>query len=330
MPTVPMALSTTQRLLFIGILVLFKQEAAVAGTVTIDFETFPGGSAIADSTPITTQFPGLAFINTTVITAGISLNEFELPPHSGQNVAFDDGGPISISFATPTSFFSGYFTYYEPLTLAAFDAANNEVVSATSAFSINVACDPGPVCLGNPGSSPNEFLSLTYTPGIVNVTITADPAGSSFVMDDVTFATPTPEPNSIPFLSAALGLLLAAKGQPVKKTIVISAIVIAAALALILHSTAPSTSGTVPPPGIIIWTSTNETAQDLIPLVRSAGGNLIERTPQPLSGTPPDEETWLVGVPTAKTQADTARVMQALGRDSVIRSAELDVVQTLQ
>ena len=188
-------LSTGSILPILALLVLFSQRPAQAGTVpiaTIDFEAFPDGSAIADGTPISTQFEGLIFTNTTAITAGITLNEFELPPHSGQNVAFDDGGPISISFATPTLSFSGYFTYYEPLTIQAFDASNNQLASATSAYSINVACDPGPVCLGDPGSSPNEFLSVASPGGISSVTITGDPAGASFVMDDITYTTPEP------------------------------------------------------------------------------------------------------------------------------------------
>jgi len=186
----------------IALLVLF---AAVipsplrADTTTIDFETFPDSTPIVDGTPITTQFPGITFTNATAISAGISLNEFELPPHSGTNVAFDDGGPISILFATPITSFGGYFTYYEPLTIDAFDALNNQVADTTSAYSINVGCDPGPICLGDPGSSPNEFLEVAFTGGISGVTITGDPAGSSFVMDDATITRPTsvPEPRTL-------------------------------------------------------------------------------------------------------------------------------------
>ena len=99
-------LSTGRRLQFLAVLLLFSCRPAQAGIVTVDFETFPDGTPIPDSTSITTQFPGLIFTNTTVITAGISLNEFEFPPHSGTNVAFDDGGPISIDFASPISSFS--------------------------------------------------------------------------------------------------------------------------------------------------------------------------------------------------------------------------------
>ena len=177
-----------------------------ADTVVIDFETFPDGTPIADSTSITTQFPGLTFTSTTVITAGISLNEFEFPPYSGLNVAFDDGGPMSITFATPVLSLGGYFTYAEPLTLAGLDASSTEVASATSAFSSNLALS------GDPGSSPNEFLSVSFAGGISSVTITGDPAGGSFVLDNATYTTPAasvPEPSSIfLFLTGTAGLLV--------------------------------------------------------------------------------------------------------------------------
>lgn len=168
-----------------------------AGTIVLDFEAF------SDSTPLTTQCPGVTFSNATVISAGITLNEFELPPHSGTNVVFDDGGPMTISFASPVLSLGGYFTYYEPITLAAFDALNNEVASATSAFSINVACGDGPPCLGDLGSSPNEFLQVAFTSGISRITITGDPAGGSFTLDDVTY-TAVPEPSTIALLLSAL------------------------------------------------------------------------------------------------------------------------------
>ena len=177
----------------------------LADITTIDFETFPDSTPIADSTPITTQFPGLTFFNTTVITAGISLNEFEFPPHSGSNVAFDDGGPISIAFASPILSFGGYFTYAEPLALAAFDSTSAQVATAVSLFSSNLALS------GDPGSSPNEFLQVSFASGISSVTMMGDPLGGSFVMDDVTYTTSqatVPEPNSLILLLTCIGGLL--------------------------------------------------------------------------------------------------------------------------
>lgn len=185
------------------LIVVFAAPAWLQADIstTIDFETFPDSTPILDSTSITNQFTGLTFTSTTVISAGISLNEFELPPHSGTNVAFDDGGPISIIFATPITSFSGYFTYYVPLTIDAFNATNTQVATAPSAYSINVGCDPGPICSGDPGSSPNELLNVSSAGGISEVTITGDPAGDSFAMDDISYITPgnqttIPEPQT--------------------------------------------------------------------------------------------------------------------------------------
>lgn len=168
--------------------------------VQADVITFEG---ISDSTTVTTQFPGLVFSNATAITAGISLNEFEFPPRSGSNVVIDEGSPLSISFTAPAQSFGGYFTYSTQLTLVAFDAANNPIASIMSAFSNNLALS------GNPGSSPNEFLLLSTLSGISRVTITGNPSGSSFTLDDasVNEATAIPEPGTICLLltgSAAL------------------------------------------------------------------------------------------------------------------------------
>jgi hypothetical protein len=177
-------------LLFAVGLLLFMQSARAA-TLFVDFEGF------ADSTILTNQYTGLTFGNAIILSAGISLNEFEFPPHSGTNVASDNGGPLSILFASPILSFSGYFTYAQPLTLLAFDAASNQVTSATSAFSNNEALS------GDAGSSPNELLQLSFPAGISSVTITGDPAGGSFVMDDIAYTTQAsgvPEPSTITLL----------------------------------------------------------------------------------------------------------------------------------
>jgi hypothetical protein len=161
----------------------------------LDFEGFP------DSTVLTTQYPGASFENTIILTAGISLNEFEFPPHSGNNVASDDGGPMSITFSSPILSFGGYFTYAEPLMVAAFDAENSLISSADSKFANNEALS------GDPGSSPDEFIQVASAAGISRVTITGDPSGASFALDDATIAasTPTPEPGS--FVLVLGGLL---------------------------------------------------------------------------------------------------------------------------
>jgi hypothetical protein len=169
-----------------------------AATVVLDFEAF------SDGTSLTNQYPGVTFSNAIILTAGISLNEFEFPPSSGVNVVSDNNGPLSILFASPVLSFSGYFTYAEPLTLAAFDDASNQVTTATSAYSNNMAIS------GDVGSGPNECLRVAFTNGISSITITGDLAGGSFTLDDATYTpvTTTPEPATLTlFVVASIALL---------------------------------------------------------------------------------------------------------------------------
>lgn len=171
---------------------LLLPSALLANPITIDFD------GLSDLDSVTNQFPGFTFFNATVLSAGFSLNEFEFPPHSGSNLVFDDGGALVISFLTPFDSFSGYFTYSQSLTLEAFDASNNLLGTVNSAFFSNLALS------GDPGSSPNEFLSLSFA-GISSVRITGDPTGGSFVLDDLTAT--VPEPSSILLLlSGTAGL----------------------------------------------------------------------------------------------------------------------------
>jgi hypothetical protein len=173
--------------------------AVRATTVTIDFEGFP------DSTIVTNQYPGLTFTNAIILTAGVSLNEFEVPPHSGVNVVSDDNGPMTIDFASAVTSVSGYFTYTVPLTLSAFDASDNLLATAKSAFSNNLALS------GDPGSSPNELITLSSALGISSVEFLGDPAGSSFVLDDLTYVT-SANPVPAPPIGHGLLVLLAIGG----------------------------------------------------------------------------------------------------------------------
>jgi len=176
---------------------LFLMTGALAPGATIDFEGF------ADSTILTNQYPGLTFDNAIILTAGISLNEFEFPPHSGTNVASDNNGAMSITFASPVASVGGYFTYGEQLMLTAFGAGNNQLATLMSAFSNNEALS------GDAGSSPNEFLSLSHA-GIVKLTILGDLAGGSFALDDFTYtASPSiPEPNSLLLIASGFGAFI--------------------------------------------------------------------------------------------------------------------------
>ena len=178
-------------------LATYLSSPAFAAPITIDFES------LADSDPVTTQFAGLSFSNATALSAGISLNEFEFPPRSGSNVVLDDGGAISITFASLAKSFGAYFTYGSSVTLRAFDGAANLLTSITSDFSSNSALT------GDAGSSPNEFLNIVVN-GIKRIVIEGDPSGGSFVVDDVVYEQAsngggtTPEPGTLLLFLAVL------------------------------------------------------------------------------------------------------------------------------
>jgi hypothetical protein len=179
-------------------LALMIGVSTVRADVVVDFESLP------ELTAVTTQFAGLVFTDATVLSAGSSLNEFDFPPHSGTNVVFDDGGPMSISFLGAVDAFGGYFTYAESLTLEAFDASHNLLDTVHSAFSNNTGT------AGDPNSSPNEFLQVSSQSLIAEVVITGDAAGGSFTLDDATITaavSPVPEPIDLPWTIPA-GFLL--------------------------------------------------------------------------------------------------------------------------
>jgi hypothetical protein len=172
------------------LLVPFPSHAEI---IVEDFESF------FDSDVLTTQIVGLAFSNTVVLTAAISLNEIEFPPHSGVNVAFDNGGAITVDFAIPVSSVGAFFTYVAPLSLTAYDSGLDPVGSETSSFSSNS------VSSGHP---PNEFVAVSAAAGIARIIILGDPSGSSFVMDDLTFETVSavPEPGTLALAAVALAI----------------------------------------------------------------------------------------------------------------------------
>jgi hypothetical protein len=190
------------------LLLLFLPPHLARAAVILNFEGFP------DSTILTNQYPGVTFTNAIILTAGISLNEFEFPPYSGVNVASDNNGPMTLSFASTITSFGAYFTYAEPLTIDAFNATDAVVASATSVFSNNEALS------GDPGSSPNELIQVSFVGGISSVTITGDPFGGSFAMDNATYTTAggtVPEPSSLSLcllgVALAVGYWLARRGH---------------------------------------------------------------------------------------------------------------------
>jgi len=174
--------------------VLLLGATTRANATTVDFEGLPDGAVL------TTQVPGLTFSNTIVLSAGLSLNDFEFPPHSGVNVASDAGGPISIAFAVPVASVGGAFTYTTQLTLTGFDGADQLIGQTSSLFSNNLALS------GAVGSSPNEWLQIAFAGGISRLVISGDAAGGSFTLDDLTFAN-VPEPGTLGLLLPGLAVL---------------------------------------------------------------------------------------------------------------------------
>ena len=187
--------------LFLAGLLVYS-VTVLAAPVTIDFEAF------SDSQSLTNQIAGVTFRNATVLSAGISLNELDFPPHSGANVIVDDGSPLSISFGAPVLSIQGFFTYTIDVLMRAFDVGGNVVASATSLFQSNLAD------IGDPGSSPNELISVAFASGISRVEIQGDTAGLSFVMDDLTYRAggpgggTTPEPGTLTLLLIAAFALI--------------------------------------------------------------------------------------------------------------------------
>lgn len=182
-------------ILLVGLVLLLFSFMKVENipAYTIDFES------LSDSEVVSTQYTelGVTFSNATALTAGISLNEFEFPPHSGSIIVFDDGGPMTLTFSIPMLDFEAYFTYAVPLILSFYDASNNMEDTIASAFSSNIALS------GDPGSSPNELIEFAWASGISSIIIEGDPLGGSFTMDDLT-ATPVPEPGTLFLLGSGL------------------------------------------------------------------------------------------------------------------------------
>lgn len=140
-----------------------------------------------DSQAITNQAANCQFTNAAALMAGVSLNEFEFPPHSSPTVVIDNNGPITITFSPPVLSFGGYFTYTNALSITAYDLKGHIIGSAASQFASNMMLS------GVAGSSPNEFMHIlapAVNDGISTITITGALTGNSFAMDDLQLSIP--------------------------------------------------------------------------------------------------------------------------------------------
>jgi hypothetical protein len=176
-----------------SLFLLFLKTTAISNAVIINFES------LSDSTSVGTTYAGLGvtFNGATVLTSGISLNELDFPPHSGVNVAFDDGGPITGTFGTAVNSISVYITYSHAVTLLGFDAFGTQIAVNISSFGDNTVSS---------GESPNELISISSATDIKSFTLLGDSLGGSFTVDDFSFSANTT--SSIPDLNSAPLLLI--------------------------------------------------------------------------------------------------------------------------
>jgi len=161
--------------------VVRKTSSLATVTTGLDFDAFADGSPVSG-------LPNLQVTNAAVFSSGVSLNELEFPPHSSPNVAVDAGGPVSIAVSQTAYSFGAYVTYRSTVVMRAFDSNGRLAGSASSKYGNNLALS------GAPGSSPNEFLQVQSASPIARVTVTGDPAGLSFAMDDLTLSNVPPSP----------------------------------------------------------------------------------------------------------------------------------------
>ena len=145
---------------------------ALATPVVYGFESFN------DLDMVSSLVGGLTFSNTTVLQAGASLDEFEFAPRSGINVVFDNGGPITIDFASPVFSVGGYFNYVAGLSFSAYDSATGLLGTDVAAFANNTALS------GDASSSTNKLFSFSSAGGLIArvVSTGGNPLGGSFTL----------------------------------------------------------------------------------------------------------------------------------------------------
>jgi hypothetical protein len=188
---------------------------ANATLVSIDFESFLDLDDLSSLSPVS----GVTFTSATVLTTtgagGCCLNDLLFPPHSGVNAAADvlfdltdpfnpvisGGGPMFLTFSSPVSSFTAFFTYSLDVNPALTIQAFNDLAGTVLVASVSTASD------NNLGSS--EPLGVT-APIIRSLLITGDPGAGpqtvgSFIIDDITIETTSvvPEPRLLLMLGLA-------------------------------------------------------------------------------------------------------------------------------
>jgi hypothetical protein len=171
----------------------FAAPTAGAVPVTFDFE------GLTDLSELGAQLGGplgISFTNAVVLTAGASLNEIDFPPQSGAQVVSDLLGPMTLSFGSTITSFTGYFTYTEQLTLTALfqGAVVGQILSAPGSNIVTL------------GGTPNEFLTLSGF-NFDTLLVTGNAGGGSFTLDVATadFLENVPEPSTLTL--AGIGML---------------------------------------------------------------------------------------------------------------------------
>lgn len=190
-------------------------SAVHADVRLIDFEDLLDGDV-----PVS-FLDGVGNENGMVVTAGLSLNEFEFPPNSGQNALLDAQGPVTFSFSAGIAAIALRVTYNERVMLELLDASLVTLGVVTSTFENNTLMS------GQSGSAPNELLEFNSGQQIFFARLLGSAAGGSFVVDDLQITTTVPEPSTATLAAAGLALLAlamhaqrrSARRQPVWRTV---------------------------------------------------------------------------------------------------------------
>jgi hypothetical protein len=150
--------------------------------VLFDFEDYADGDE--------PELAGLArFHAAVVLEAGISLNEFEVPPKSGSRVLANLSDLLTIQFPSGLDRLSGHMTYGQPVTIS-FYGLSGLLGTISSGYDSNL------LLTGDLGSAPNELFAFDPAAAIRAVTFAA--AGPmSFVLDDL-LAQPLPPVVAVP------------------------------------------------------------------------------------------------------------------------------------